>query len=245
MGTQAHSMSTRSRGRGSRLWLLAWVMGLAACQTTPPVSQPAPPAAPGREAYAIPAGALDYKVDAAESLLQILVYRGGAMARLGHNHVIASHHLAGSVYVTGDPLDTRFDISFPVNQLAVDEPALREAAGPDFPPTIPQAARDGTRVNLLSESLLDGANHSEIRLRASDVRSTDGGFDVGVQVTFKGSSHSLRVPVTVSRAAGVVVASGEFPLKQSELGLKPFSVAMGSLVVLDDMRVRFRLTARH
>jgi polyisoprenoid-binding protein YceI len=121
---------------------------------------------------------------------------------------------------------------------------LREAAGPDFPPTIPQAARDGTRTNLLSTALLDGANHAEIRLRATDVRSADGGFDVGLQVTFKGSSYSLRVPVTVSRDAGRVTASGEFPLKQSELGLKPFSVAMGTLSVLDEMRVRFTVTAR-
>ena len=33
-------------------------------------------------------------------------------------------------------------------------------------------------------------------------------------------------------------------LKQSELGLKPFSVAMGTLVVLDDMRIRFEIFAR-
>jgi hypothetical protein len=40
------------------------------------------------------------------------------------------------------------------------------------------------------------------------------------------------------------VASGEFALRQSEFGLKPFSVAMGSLVVLDEMRIRFEVTAR-
>jgi hypothetical protein len=54
----------------------------------------------------------------------------------------------------------------------------------------------------------------------------------------------LRVPVSLRREPGLLVASGEFALRQSEFGLKPFSVAMGSLVVLDEMRIRFEVTAR-
>lgn len=245
MQTQAHIMSTPGLARGSRWFVVCCaLLGLAACQTSPPAApQPGPPA-PQPEAGGVPAGARTYQVVPEESLLQILVYRGGAMARLGHNHVIASHQLTGSVYVTDDPLATRFDISFPVNELSVDEPALREVAGPDFPPAVPQSARDGTRTNLLSPALLDGANYPAIRLRATDVRAAGEAFDAGVEVTFKGETRTLRVPVSLRREPGVVVASGEFPLTQSELGLKPFSVAMGALVVLDEMHIRFEVSAR-
>jgi hypothetical protein len=201
---------------------------------------PAPSPAPG----AIPAGAREYKVVADESLLQILVYRGGAMARLGHNHVIASHQLSGSVYVTDDLPATRFDISFPVNELTVDEPALREAAGPDFPPGVPQNARDGTHANMISEALLDGARFPLIRLRAIDVHRAAGAFEASVEITLKDATHLVRVPLKVERSNGAVTASGEFPLKQSELDLKPFSIGMGALVVLDEMHVRFAVTAR-
>jgi hypothetical protein len=148
------------------------------------------------------------------------------------------------VYVTDVATQTRFDIRFPVNELSVDEPALREQAGPDFPRDVPQNARDGTRVNLLSEALLDGAHYPTIRLRATDVIEAAGGYDMGVEISIKDQVRTVRVPVTVERAGGSLVASGEFPLKQSELGLKPFSVAMGTLVVLDDMRIRFRVTAK-
>jgi hypothetical protein len=220
------------------------LLGLAACQTTPPPVQipPAPP--PATEVGAIPAGAREYHVVPEESLLQILVYRGGTMARLGHNHVIASHQLAGPVYVTADPLQTRFDISVPVGELAIDEPAMREMAGPDFPPGVPQSARDGTRTNMLSEKLLDGANYPTIRLRATDVIEAAGGYDMGVEITLKDQVRVVRVPVTLEKQDGAIKATGEFPLKQSELGLKPFSIAMGTLVVLDDMKVRFEVTAR-
>ena len=228
----------------SKRWFpaIAVLWGLAGCQTSPPPVETPPPSAPAE--FAIPAGASEYEVVPEESLLQILVYRGGAMARLGHNHVIASHHLAGTVYVMDDDLRTRFDVHFPVNDLTVDEPEQREKAGPDFPPGVPQSARDGTRTNLLSEALLDGAKHPEIRLRALDVVAAGAGYEVAVEITLKEQVHLVRVPVQVRREAGVLIATGEFALKQSELGFKPFSVAMGTLVVLDDMKVRFEIAAR-
>ena len=166
------------------------------------------------------------------------------MARLGHNHVIASHQLKGSVFVADDPLQSRFDIDVPVNELTIDEPAMREMAGPDFPPGVPQSARDGTRKNMLSEALLDGEKYPAIHLRATDVAAAAEGFDVGVEITIKDQVRNVRVPVTLERKEGALVARGEFPLKQSELGFKPFSVAMGTLVVLDEMRIRFEVVAR-
>jgi len=237
-------MSRAAQAVGSRVLLVGVVLwGLAACQTSPPV---APSGGPGKSAeVAIPAGARVFEVVPAESLLQILVYRGGAMARLGHNHVIASHQLSGSVYATEDPTATRFDIRFPVKDLTVDEPQLRTAAGADFAPGVPENARAGTHANMLSEELLDGEQYPEIRLRATDIRADGDHYDVGVEVTIKGQSHLLRVPIVARwQPDGVLDATGEFPLKQSELGLKPFSVAMGTLVVLDQMQVRFRITAR-
>ena len=238
-------MSTQSAGQRFPLGVVVAglvLLGLSACQTRAPVAQmpvPAPAAT-----SAVPAGAREYHVVGEESLLQILVYRGGAMARLGHNHVIASHHLAGLVFVTDDVTQWRFDIGIPVNELTIDEPAMREQAGADFPPGVPQSARDGTRKNMLSEALLDGENYPEIRLRATDVVATGEGFDVGVEITIKDQAHNVRVPVTLERMSGALVARGEFPLKQSELGFKPFSVAMGALVVLDEMRIHFELIAR-
>jgi len=240
-------MSTRSAGQRFPLRVLVAglvLWGLSACQTSPPPVQTPAQAPVPAEPTAAPVGAHEFQVVGEESLLQILVYRGGTMARLGHNHVIASHHLTGPVYVTDDPSGTRFDISFPVNELTVDEQALRESAGPEFSPAVPENARGGTRGNLLSAALLDGAQYPTVRLRATDVRVAGETYDVGVEITLKGSTYAIRVPVTVKRQDGAIVASGEFPLKQSQLGLKPFTAAMGALVVMDDMRVKFEVVAQ-
>ena len=222
--------------------LVLW--GLSGCQTSPPPAQtPAPTEVPAKPA-ARPVGAREYQVVGEESLLQILVYRGGAMSRLGHNHVIASHQLAGVVFVTDDVAQTRFDIGIPVNELTIDEPAMREQAGADFPPGVPQSARDGTRKNMLSEALLDGEKYPEIRLRATEVVAAGDVYDVGVEIKIKDQARNVRVPVTLERKSGALIARGEFPLKQSDLGFKPFSIAMGALVVLDEMKIRFEVVAR-
>ena len=43
-------------------------------------------------------GATVYDVSAANSELDILVLRGGALSKLGHNHVISSRTLSGRAY---------------------------------------------------------------------------------------------------------------------------------------------------
>src|SRR5678815_4849972 len=105
-------MSTRSAGNRFPLPVMVAglvLLGLAACQTSPPPTEtPAPAPAPTKPAAA-PVGAHEYQVVGEESLLQILVYRGGTMARLGHNHVIASHLLSGIVFVADDVTQTRSD----------------------------------------------------------------------------------------------------------------------------------------
>ena len=240
-------MSTRSAGQRFPLRVLVAglvLWGLSACQTSPPPVQTPAQAPVPAEPTAAPVGAHEFQVVGEESLLQILVYRGGTMARLGHNHVIASHHLAGIVFVADDVTQTRFDIGIPVNELTIDEPAMREQAGADFPPGVPQSARDGTRKNMLSEALLDGEKYPEIRLRATDLVAAGEGFDVGVEITIKDQVRNVRVPVTIDRTPGALTARGQFSLKQSELGFKPFSVAMGTLLVLDEMRIRFEVVAR-
>ncbi|MGH8275601.1 MAG: YceI family protein, partial [Steroidobacteraceae bacterium] len=54
----------------------------------------------------------------------------------------------------------------------------------------------------------------------------------------------ISMPVHYERRAGELIVSGEGPLRQSDLGLTPFTALMGALAVQDEMRVRFRIVAR-
>jgi len=107
------------------------LLSLSHCATSPPPRESKPPAAVTAPAVPVAAAKI-YQIDTERSLLQILVYRGGKLAALGHNHVVASRDLTGTV-TRAEPLTgTRFDIRLPVASLTVDEPELRREAGADF-----------------------------------------------------------------------------------------------------------------
>jgi hypothetical protein len=223
--------------------------------------QPHAPAAPPRVAVETPAPheGVPYDIVADESLLTIRVYRGGALASAGHDHLIALHALSGTVYVPADLMRTSFEARIPVAEFTVDEPALRaQEHSPDFAPEVPDSAREGTRRNMLGEALLDGEHNPQIVLRAVRLESAgapepgSGGEAGGearavlarVQTTVRGQLRTISVPVRYQLAGGALIASGEAALKQSELGLTPFSALLGALQVQDEMRVRFRIVAR-
>jgi hypothetical protein len=229
---------------------------LLAVLTTGCPLQPRVPAAPPVAAAETPAPheGIPYDIVADESLLTIRVYRGGTLASAGHNHLIAAHALSGTIYVPAEVMRTSFEAHIPVAGFTVDEPALRaEEHSPDFPADVPDAAREGTRRNMLGEALLDSGRNPQIVLRAVRLEPGEAGREAGgearavlarVQTTVRGELRTIRVPVRYRLTAGAVIASGEAPLKQSDIGLTPFSALLGALQVQDEMRVKFRIVAR-
>jgi polyisoprenoid-binding protein YceI len=248
--------------RVTRRWklLLPGALSLAAlggCPLPPPVPTP-PPAATQPQALA-PHQGTPYDIVADASLLTILVYRGGALASAGHNHVIASHALRGTIYVPRDVLASSFEVHIDVAALTVDEPSLRaQLASPDFPPEVPESAKAGTRRNMLGEALLDAEHHPEIVLRAvslerpaaaADAAGAAGAADTDavlahVQSTVRGEVRAFVVPLRYRLGNGELTVTGEFPLRQSDLGLTPFSALLGALQVQDEMHVSVRIVAR-
>ncbi len=206
---------------------------------------PTPPAGP--RGHAVPAAHLGrpYDVVATESLLTILVYRSGPLAKAGHNHVIASHELAGTIYVPADVMRTTFEIRVPVGGMTVDEAPLRAKEGADFSADVPDSAREGTRRNMLGEALLDAARYPQIVLQSERLEGRAAGeAEAHMQVEVRQSPHSVVAPVHYEMKPDEVVVSGELPLKQTDLGLTPFSALLGALQVQDEMRVKFRIVAR-
>ena len=220
---------------------------LGGCPLTPRVPAPSQPQAPAPAPHA----GTPYDIVADASLLTIQVYRGGALASAGHNHVIASHALRGTIYVPADVMASSFEVQFDVATLTVDEPELRaQLASPDFPPDVPESARQGTQHNMLGEALLDAAQYPEITLRAERVEQPAAAGTAAdavlarVQSTVRGQVRSFAVPLHYQLADGNLTVTGEFPLRQTDLGLTPFSALLGALQVQDEMHVKVRIVAR-
>jgi hypothetical protein len=239
----------RGDAAGTRAVLGAILLaGVSACVTRQ-VAPSASGQAPAARLVPSPLVGRPFDIIAAESRLIVLVYRAGPLAALGNNHVIACRCLSGTIYLPRDPMRASFDLRVAVTQLTVDDPAARAAEhSPDFPPDVAASARQGTRHNMLGAAQLNAARYPDIALRSAGLRSSPDGkrADIVAQVLVRldGEWHSVQVPMRYEIRGDRITASGEFPLRQTELGLTPFSALGGGLQVRDDMKVWLRLAAR-
>lgn len=231
--------------RALRVPILAVLaFALAGCPTVqrPEPAQPTPtaPARPARD-YT---NARVYQVVPEESLVRILVYRGGTLASAGHNHLVASRQVEGKVYLHQDVARSGFELVMPVASLEIDPAELRKEEGPDFAAEVGDSARQGTRKNMLGPALLEAERFPDVRLSTAAVEGTSlAALNVTTLVKVRDQQHEVRVPVAVTVDGARLTASGEFKVKQTDLGLKPFSALMGALQVQDELTVRFKLVA--
>jgi hypothetical protein len=227
-----------------RIRLSALGLLLAACTAPEPTLGPSGPARPpdfSAASYrqAATAGRPVYQVDPARSLGTVYAYRGGSLAKLGHDHVIASHAIQGYCLAGRDTGDTRADLYVPLGSLVVDEPALRRSAG--FEGQLRPDEIAATRVHML-ESVLQAGRYPFLQLHADWARD---GRDKILKVTIRlhGANRSYRVPVGYSRSRDSLTVSGKIRVRQTDFGMTPYSVLGGALGVKDELRLRFSIVA--
>ena len=202
-----------------------------------PPEKAAPPAFP--EAYyreAAAQGKTVFRVEPAQSLIVIEVRRGGSLARLGHDHVVASHDTEG--YAAPD--EGRADLYVRLERLVVDEPALRAEAGFDTQPSESDIA--GTRRNMLK--VLDAEQFPIAFIRVRGVETGRKDVTLPVAITLHGITRTLQAPAQVETEADRMSVTGRLAFNQTDFGIVPFSILNGALQVQDRVDLRFRIHAR-
>lgn len=221
-----------------RKFLIALFALLCGCALPPKV----PPAAVPPVTVAVPTGPFErYQVVA--SHVEIRAFRDGPMASLGHNHLIISDALTGTIDRRDPARDTRFTFELPLDSLVVDDPAARSTAGADFVKEVPQADRDATRRNMLGPYVLDATRQPVLRLTAESMAGGPTDFMARIRVGLRGEERIVSVPVSVQFDGDRLSAHSSFTLHHADLGLTPFSVALGALRVRDEIGIDCRLEA--
>jgi len=226
------------------LWSLLPALALAACAAPPRAGKPPaaePPVSATRPAEPAPAGQA-WSVVA--SHLSVRVFRDGPMQKLGHDHLITSDGLVGTIALGAPLTQTRFELRVPLASLVVDDEAARAAAGGVFAAPVPQKDRDATRHNLLGEKLLDAARQDTMRLSAESLTGGAGRYEARVRVSLAGRESEVAAPFSVTIDGDRLEAHAGFRLTHADLGLEPFTVALGALRVREDFDVELTIEAR-
>jgi polyisoprenoid-binding protein YceI len=186
---------------------------------------------------ALKAGKPVYRVNPAASLVVIEVRRGGSLARLGHDHVVASHDVTG--YVA--PGDGRADLYAALANLVVDEADLRKEAGFDTQPS--DSDIEGTRSNMHAHVLeTEKYPFALIAVKGADAKDAKQTLDVSI--TLHGQTRAFKVPSETESDDKTITVSGKLAFNQTDFGISPYALLGGAIAVKDGLALRFRIRAK-
>jgi len=154
---------------------------------------------------------------------------------MGHDHVVAARQIEGFV----DMEQGRTELRFRLDQLTVDEAALRKEAGLETQPSVD--AIDGTRRNMFSK-VLRADSYPWVLVKATfegNARNM-----LHAEITLHGVTREYKVPLQLRENGATVQASGAFSARQTDFGIAPFAVFGGALAVKDELELKFAISAR-
>ncbi|HEX4896572.1 MAG TPA: YceI family protein [Solimonas sp.] len=231
------------------LSLLLLLVALAACRA--PLSQdrntasPEAPVARDWRADFRGGEGLVYRLDPAQSQVRIYAFRGGAAARAGHNHVLDAPRFEGYVRVPGETVAAAsFELRLRLDELRIDDPALRQETGGSFSGERSAADIEGTRRNLLGKRGLAADAHPEVVIRSHRLAGDWPVLVADVEIVLHGQTRILPVLLQVERSPQRLRVRGELVLRQTDFGVQPFSLLGGVLSVQDAVAVRFDLVGQ-
>jgi hypothetical protein len=224
----------------NRIAAAVWVLSLAACAAPRP--RPPVPQAPTAAALTSLPASGEYKIDSGNSELRLLVYRAGPLSNLGHNHVMVNRELTGIVRIGDSISASSFSLRVPADAFVVDEAQARLEEGGDFPGDIPQEAKAGTRRNMLSAAGLNGVQFPDITVKSVALTGSLDAVSADMEISAAGHSSKISAPLSLQGDARHVTAVGSMELRQTALGLTPYSLMGGALQVQDAMQLKFKIT---
>lgn len=231
-------------------------LGLQACQVFQPQ---APDPATSALATVVPsdaelqaayqalasAGGTVYVMDAAASKLLLYVYRGGLAAKAGHNHVISAQRFLAYVHLPSkDATRARFDLTLPLNDLVVDDPALRQETGANFAGERSESDITGTRRNMLGPRGLQADQYPAVHLKSVAITGDWPVLVADIAVTLHGVTRQQLVVLHVRHDATELTVTGSLVLRQTDFGIEPFSLFGGVLSVQDAVAIDFALSGQ-
>ncbi|MEK6289474.1 MAG: YceI family protein [Acidobacteriota bacterium] len=176
-----------------------------------------------------------YRIDATQSRFIVRAFAGGLFSAFAHDHTIAIREIGGEAdftYGTVEPASLRITIK--ADSLAVTDKI---------------SASDKQKIEgTMRDEVLEVSKYPEITFKSSGVGATKTG-EAQYQARISGdlTLHGVTRPLTISAQLEfgdkTLRAKGAFALKQSSFGIKPVSVAGGTIKVKDELKFTFEIVA--
>ena len=177
-----------------------------------------------------------YAFDPGLSRFTVRAFATGLLASMGHNPSFAIRQFAGEARLSPD---------------APEQASVRIVAQSGSLELLDQVSdKDRREIERTTrDEVLDAGRFSEIVFEASHPSMSKGGegvywANITGNLTLRGVTQPQQITAQISVDDSQLRATGEFTVRQSSYGIKPVSVAGGTLRIKDDVKVTFDLVAR-
>jgi polyisoprenoid-binding protein YceI len=161
----------------------------------------------------------------------VRAFAGGFLSAFAHDHTIAIRGFNGETdftYGTVEPAS--LEITIKADSLAVTD-------------KVSEKDRQNIETTMRNE-VLDVAKYPEISFKSSSVSASktgEGQYQARIagEITLRGVSRPLTIPARLEFGDKALRAQGGFTLKQSSFGIKPVSIAGGTIKVKDELKLSF------
>jgi polyisoprenoid-binding protein YceI len=176
-----------------------------------------------------------YKVNASQSKFNVKAFAGGLLSALAHDHLIAIRDFTGDVrftYGTVEPASLELNI---------------KAASLTLLDKVSDSDRQKIE-NTMRTEVLEVDKHPEIVFKSTNVaaqRIEEGKYQTKIagELTLHGVTHPVTINGTVGFSQNSLQAEGQFTLRQTDYGIKPVSIAGGTIKVKNELKFTFDIFA--
>jgi polyisoprenoid-binding protein YceI len=165
----------------------------------------------------------------------VKAFAGGFLSAFAHDHNIAIREFTGETDFTfGTVEPASLEMTIKAGSLGVTD-------------KVSETDRQKIETTMRDE-VLEVSKYPDINFKSSSVNASktgDGQFQARItgEITLHGVSRPLTINARLEFGDKVLRAQGGFSLKQSAFGIKPVSVAGGTIKVKDELKFNFDIVA--
>ena len=178
-----------------------------------------------------------YKMDLAESRIEITMFEEGFLSRVRPSHAIDARNFWGWIkYSPGKEAQSSAELTAEAKSLFNAEKGIGDLERREF-------------ENALRNVVLEAPKYPEVVFRSAsitDLKPTSDGhtFNLNGDLTMHGVKRRIAVPVTVAVSGTRLTATGSIVVKQTDYQMKPYEAGLGLIKIKDDVKVAFSIVAK-
>lgn len=171
----------------------------------------------------------DWRLDASDGELLVRTGIRGRAAKMGHRLTITMNSWHATVrWADGQPVAAELTVDVDTLAVSHGEGGLTALSGPD-----------GERARSHALKSLEAGRFRNITFAADDIEQTDDGYRLRGMLDIRGTRRSRAVDLRVEKLGEAWRMSCEADVRQTDFGVKPYSMLMGAMKVVDTVTVAF------